>query len=212
MARQTNHEAQQERRRHVDQLTAEIKAAIASRAITGPETLHHWQIDELADELNGMRRHLRRTLADAFGRGEGEQLEASLFTGDLDSWTAELEELRIDRLAKRAVGLSTLVEQARAVLPEIEAGRERYCAERNAQLDAEHAAHVAEFKRRVSEENPRSLTYQNVVALLIEAGHDRPEQGSVEDIFTRASALGVITDLEGEIARRDHARTWSSTD
>ncbi|WCB92536.1 hypothetical protein DSM104299_01232 [Baekduia alba] len=212
MARQTENNARQERRQHVDLVMQEIRAAIASRAIEGPESLHDYRIDELADELEGMRRHLRRTLTREFGRQDGEALEASLFTGDLLSWKAELQELRIDRLARRAVEISQLVEQARAVLPEIEAARQEHWARERAEWAEIHAAREAEFQRRVLEEEPRRLTYEAVVALLKEAGHDGPWYGPIEVPFHAALRHEVITDLELELAKSDYGRDWSFYD
>jgi hypothetical protein len=60
-------------------------------------------IENLDGELDGLRRAMRRKLVDALGEKDGETVEGSLFTRrGFDEWKDQLEELRIDRLARRA--------------------------------------------------------------------------------------------------------------
>jgi hypothetical protein len=216
-ARQIEPDARRARRQRVDELIGKLKEGIAQRALTGPGSLFGFDIDKLAYELEGMRRHIRRSLSAPEPNGLGsrqdaEVLEASLFPADhdaareaLEAWSKELKQMKLDRTVDRAMRIHFVIQRAREVLPEIEAARKAKWAREKEEAEAAFQTRVAEAK---AAGKLRELSWQKVVELIQEAGHQAETYGSPATLYGQAVQLGVITDLECEVAYRRNPRGW----
>lgn len=221
-ARQIDPEARQARRQRVDELIAKLKAGIAQRALFDEGSLWDYVVDDLADELDGMRRQIRRTLSApaprGFGRDNGNALEAELFGSDADAVRAvldarqkELRRLKVERIVERAVAIHFLIQAARAVLPEIEAAREEHWARDAAEREEAFQARVAEARAAGTLREFTELGCREQVRKLIEqhTGETYYDYNSASSLFGDARNWGVITDLEYEVAKRAYGRGWN---
>jgi len=207
--RQIDQKARQERNQHVTSLISTLETGIAQHARSGGESdLWSWDITKLESELDGMRGHIRRTLKRSKPQ-DYVAIDSTLFGEDrelatitLRAWLEVLRGLRLDRIAKKAVRIHFLAQQARDVLPYIEAARRE-------RLAGEEAVREAAFQVRVAEEQPRELHWGDVVRLVREAGHTPDTWGSPSGLYGQARTIGVITDLEYEVASRRNPRGWN---
>jgi hypothetical protein len=218
-SRQIDPEARQARRQREQELIGKLKAGIAQRALFDKGSLWDFDIDDLAYELEGMRRHLRRTLSApnprGLGRENGNALEASLFGSDraavrqvLDARRKELQQLKVDRTVEKAVKIHYLIQRAREVLPEIEAARREHWAREKAEREAAFAARVIEAqaagaKLEYGRDEVRDLIQERT-------GETYYDYGSAASLYGDAARHGVFGDFADVICGLAAERYGSS--